>query len=106
MSPTILRRDEAIKDLIELADYIARDSVAAADRFLDAAELAIADLAQMPGIGSAREYSDRAIQGIRMWPIPGFPNNLIFYRPIKGGIEVVRVLHAARDIPGILADDE
>jgi toxin ParE1/3/4 len=34
-----------------------------------------------------------------------FRNYLIFYRPTDGGIEVIRVLHAARDISSILAEE-
>ncbi len=30
---------------------------------------------------------------------------LVFYRPITDGIEVIRVLHGARDIDGIIADE-
>ena len=37
-----------------------------------------------------------------MWPIPDFPNHLLFYRPSVAGIEMVRILRAARDIPEIL----
>jgi toxin ParE1/3/4 len=34
--------------------------------------------------------------GIRLWRIRGFERYLILYRPIPDGIEVIRVLHAAR----------
>jgi hypothetical protein len=30
---------------------------------------------------------------------------LVFYRPLCGGIEVLHVLHGARDIAGILAEE-
>jgi plasmid stabilization system protein ParE len=29
--------------------------------------------------------------------VAGFSNHLIFYRPVPNGVEVVRILHAARD---------
>ena len=32
-------------------------------------------------------------------------SHLVVYRPIPGGVEVLRVLHGARDIPGILAEE-
>ena len=32
----------------------------------------------------------------------GFPNYLIFYRPVESGIEIIRVLHAKRDIDLLL----
>jgi toxin ParE1/3/4 len=42
---------------------------------------------------------------LRIWRIDGFPNHLIFYRPIEGGIEIVRVLHGARDIDAVLESE-
>ena len=36
-----------------------------------------------------------------MWRVAGFPNHLIFYRPIESGVEVIRVLHASRDIESL-----
>jgi plasmid stabilization system protein ParE len=30
---------------------------------------------------------------------------LVFYRTVLGGIEIVRILHGARDIAGILAEE-
>jgi plasmid stabilization system protein ParE len=33
-----------------------------------------------------------------LWPVPEPP---IFYRPIASGIEVIRVLHAKRDIESL-----
>jgi toxin ParE1/3/4 len=35
-----------------------------------------------------------------VWPIKGFANYLIFYRMRSNSIEIVRVLHGARDIEG------
>jgi toxin ParE1/3/4 len=55
----------------------------------------------MPELGIVREYDDPALLGVRMWRVTGFPNHLIFYRPIERGIEVVRVLHARRDIESL-----
>jgi toxin ParE1/3/4 len=36
-----------------------------------------------------------------MWRVAGFPNHLIFYRPVESGVEVIRVLHAKRDIEAL-----
>jgi toxin ParE1/3/4 len=38
----------------------------------------------------------------QVWRIDGFPNHVIFCRPIEHGIEIVRVLHGARDIDVVL----
>jgi toxin ParE1/3/4 len=55
----------------------------------------------MPGMGSLWKSNNPQFQEMRMWPIHGFDNHLIFYRPIEGGIEVIRVLQAARDFESI-----
>ena len=81
---------------------IAGDNPEAAERFLDAAEAAFARLLEMPEIGAAREYRNERLTGLRLWPILGFERHLIFYRPIEAGIEVVRVIDAARDVAAIL----
>lgn len=60
----------------------------------------------MPLIGSAREFQNSALEGIRMWRVKSFAKHLIFYRPIKDGVEVIRVLHSARDIAGLFSEDE
>lgn len=36
----------------------------------------------------------------------GIPSHLIFYRPMRDGILVVRVLHGARELRSALEDDE
>jgi toxin ParE1/3/4 len=41
------------------------------------------------------ERSDLAT-ALRSWPLD---NYLIFYKPLPDGIEVLRVLHGARDLP-------
>jgi toxin ParE1/3/4 len=103
---SILRRDAALHDLIDLAYYIALDNVEAAYQFLDQAEESFRDLERMPLMGSAREFQDSTLTGIRMWRVKDFPKNLIFYRPIKDGVEIIRVLHSSRDIAGLFAEDE
>jgi toxin ParE1/3/4 len=94
----ITRRPRAAEDLFEQASYIADGSPAAADHFLAEAEAAFRQLATMPELGSPRDFADPALTGLRMWPVPNFRKHLIFYLPQPGGIEVVRVLHTARDV--------
>ena len=59
----------------------------------------------MPGMGTSYDPGHPALAGLRFLPVSRFKKYLIFYRPIPGGIEVVRVLHGARDIESILADE-
>jgi toxin ParE1/3/4 len=98
----IIRKPRAIIDLIEEADYIARDSVDAAERLLLAAEETFELLAQMPGIGKIRRLPDPRVPELRQFPIKDFENWLVFYRYTDSALDVVRVLHGARDIDPIL----
>jgi len=59
----------------------------------------------MPHMGPARVFRNPRLRDLRIWPIRGFEKIVIFYRPIEGGIEVVRVLHGARDVKGILEEE-
>ena len=106
MSARILIRPNAQADLDDTAEYIGRENPAAAVRFLTTAEETFKQLLSTPGLGRVREYLDPRLTGLRSWRIRGFENWLTFYRPTDGGIEVVRVLHGARDFGPILAEDE
>ena len=102
----IIRSGKAVRDLVEHYAYIGLDSPDAAERFVTAAEQAFRDLAHMPDMGRHRQFPDAPLAGLRQWHVPGFRNYLIFYRPVEGGIEVLRVLHGARDIKRLFQEDE
>jgi toxin ParE1/3/4 len=54
-------------------------------------------LAGMPQLG--REVRKTKItEKLRMRLSPAFRNYLIFYRELSDGVEIVRVLHGARDV--------
>ena len=84
-----------------------RDSSEAAIRFLCCRRSVISDvLAGIAGARRATEHSDsRNLPVLRAWQVRGFENYVIFYRPIEHGVEIVRVLHAARDIAAIFEDE-
>jgi toxin ParE1/3/4 len=103
--PRIIIRPRADRDLDDHAEYIARDNLEAARRFYDAAAKAFEQLVVLPEMGSPQTFRNPALTGLRMWRIPRFERYLIFYRPIQEGIEVIRVLHAARDIGAILEQE-
>jgi toxin ParE1/3/4 len=95
----IVRRVRAYMDLDECAEFIGRDSPRAALRFLEAADEQMERLAGAPTIGSSFwETDDPRLTGLRFAPIRGFEKYLIFYRPIRNGIEIIRVLHGARNL--------
>ena len=101
----IVQRRQARRDAVEQAVVIARDNPAAADRFLEAIDETLELLAGMPGMGAARRYRSPGLQGLRMHPVRGFPQHLLFYLPLPDGIELVRVLHGKRNIERLFRED-
>ncbi len=96
----------ARRDLVEIFGYYAREAGHdTARRFFVQADATFERLATMPGLGARFEPGTSASTDLRFSPIARFKNYLVFYRPIEGGIEIVRVLHGARDIPGLLAEE-
>jgi toxin ParE1/3/4 len=91
----VLRTPQAEADLIEIWTYAAQDSLIRADKLLDEIAEKSQTLAQSPLIGKAR---DELGPKIRSFPIG---NYVLFYQPIEDGIEIIRVLHGARDIEAL-----
>jgi toxin ParE1/3/4 len=85
----------ASEDLTEIWSYIADGSVANADSFIDKLYETMQVLSRQPGSGRHRE---ELAPGIQSFP---FGRYIIFYRAVTGVIEIVRVLHGARDIENI-----
>ncbi|MGH6836503.1 MAG: type II toxin-antitoxin system RelE/ParE family toxin [Methylocella sp.] len=93
--PRILIRPRAENDLAEIWDFIAEDSQARADSFLDRIDQSFYDLAGNPNIGRARGELSPNLRSIP------FGRYVIFYLALPDGIEIVRVLHGARDLNAI-----
>lgn len=95
----ITRRPLAAADVLEIWDYIAEVSIEQADRWVDRLDEKLGLIARQPLMGRVR---DELAVDIRSFP---FGRYVIFYVPIEDGIDVVRVLHGARDIDAIFADE-
>jgi toxin ParE1/3/4 len=106
VKPRIVVRPKAEADLNEQARYIARDSLDAALRFWDAAESAFDRLLSFPEIGTSRRFQHPSLSSVRSWPIPGFEKFVIFYRASSTRIDVLRIIHAARDLAGIFGPED
>lgn len=100
----ILRRPKAIDDVEEIAKYIADDSVDAALRFLTNAEATVQRLAESPGLGSPYSSEHPQLKNLRACRVLGFPKHVVFYFELAGAIEVIRILHGARDLDLELQD--
>ena len=101
---SIIITPAADRDTDDHFRYIAQHNYEAAVRFLQATEASYARLAAMPELGERQEFERKELAGLRAWQVRGFENYLIFYRLIEQGLEIVRVLHAARDIAAIFGD--
>ena len=103
MSRVIIKLPQAEADLIGCYAYLGDNaSIKTADRFLDAAEKTLALLAKSPGIGALHKTKKRELAGLRSFPVSKFKKYLLFYHTFDDRLEVVRVLHGARDIRRIL----
>jgi toxin ParE1/3/4 len=106
VSRRVVVRPLAKDDLDEQALYIAQDSIAAALRFLDAAESAFDRLSHMHEVGRRREFLHPELANVRSWPIPKFEKHVIFYRTTGEVVDILRVLHAARDLERISGPED
>lgn len=103
MAHRVSRHPKARRDLIEIADYISNNSVDAAMRFLNAAEETFQFIAENPLVGQLFLPSSELIPPLRIWPVHNFRNHLIFFRPTNDGVEIIRVLHGARDLESVFS---
>ena len=89
-------------DLLAQWDFYADDvgDPNLADRFVACAETTFKKLARTPGLGRVRSFPSPQAKNLRSWKVTDFPKHLVFYRalPEDRGVEIVRVIHGARDL--------
>jgi toxin ParE1/3/4 len=96
-------RARARSDILSSAEYLdEHGSAETAQRFLGATQSTFESLAKMPKLGALCAFSKPALRRIRRWPVKGFENWLIFYQPRRNGVEIIHVIHGARDIDSLL----
>ncbi len=95
--PRVLRKPLARADLLDIWNYVADDSPAKADRLLDTINKRCQTLARFPKMGRARNELGPSLRSFSVG------NYVIFYREISKDIEIIRVVHGARDIEGIIS---
>ncbi len=102
----LVERPKARQELEDIAVRIGMDRPSAARRFLAAARKTYANLAALPELGALWRAENPRFQGLRHFPIPRYPNYVVFYRPLSDGVEILHILHGARDIQSILEAEE
>lgn len=86
----------AANDLYENAEFIARDKPIAADRWIDSVQATCEMLADNPEVGEVRQT--RSLGDCRSFVLGSY---LIFFRPFRDAVEIVRIIRADRDISQI-----
>ena len=92
----------ALDDLDEIWNFLASDSVSAADRVESAIFAACESLARHPHLGSRR--SEITALPVRFWAVTRFPNFIVVYRPEVRPLQIVAVLHGKREIGAVLGE--
>ena len=84
-------------DLREIRDHISKDSPESARRLMVRFIEAFRLLANHPNLGFMRE--DLLTPSLRFWPVGSY---LVIYLAEKQPIEIVAVVHGARDVPSVI----
>ena len=90
---------EAEADLDDIDDYLFELDSDVADRFATEFGNRFQLLAERPHLGRSSSYAPN----LRRFAMPPY---IIFYRPIEGGVEIVRVLHGARNLGEVFVDED
>jgi len=91
---------QAAADLFDIWRFIAQDNLAAADRVEDAVFRACDFLADSPFAGRVRK--ELTPHPVRFWVVQPYSNYLIVYEQEKNPLQIIRILHGARDISKVL----
>lgn len=84
---------------VALDHYLTEAGDRVALGFIDDLQRAFKHIARYPESVSARYAQELDLPGLRAWPLKRYPY-IVFYIVAENHIDVWRVLHADRDIPG------
>lgn len=84
---------DAEADLLDIAEFIARDNPIAAREWVDAVRQRCHLLSQHPLMGESRPGF--GVAGCRSISVGLYA---IFFRPSASGVEIARILHGSRDL--------
>lgn len=102
----VVPRARARRDVeAALEHYLAEAGERTALGFVAALERAYRNIARHPEAGSPRIGHELDLPGLRSWPLRRYPY-LVFYVEQTDHLDVWRVLHAQRDLPAWLREEE
>ncbi len=91
--------DEAIQDLDDICEYIARRNSKAASKLFDNIRKKCKLIADFPNMGKSYE---RLAPNLRGFIVNEY---IVFYYPKEDGINVTRVLNGYRDLDSLLSNE-
>src|SRR5262245_51432413 len=98
MARRLVRTDQAEQDWLDIWLFVAENDIGAADRLLNQIDVACQLLTDFPYLGKARPDIR---SGLRHAIVGRY---VILYQIEADKIEVVRLVHGARHLPGVLDD--
>lgn len=91
MNPVVEISSEAESDLIQIWSFIASDNPVAANELLEQINTRCQSYAHQSELGELRPELGADVRSLSVgWYV-------VFYRPSSVGIEMIRVIHGARD---------
>ena len=95
---------EADSDVDAIAYYLSDQSEELGFRFYDCVDATYRQIVENPKWKGVGPFQQPKAQNIRICPVHKFPNHLIFYRIEADRVEILRVLHGARDYMNLFDD--
>lgn len=106
MSARYVVLPKADRDLDDEADYLVKEAgLEVGLSFLTAAQETFDLLASQPAMGWQCRLKDPALGSVRVFRVTRFERFLIFYRPARECIEILRVLHSSQDLDAVFAKE-
>jgi toxin ParE1/3/4 len=91
----VIRSPRSRLDLLEIGQHISQENPAAADRMLLRIDEKLQLLAENPLMGESRPELPGNVRSVSVGMY------VILFRPLEDGIQLVRVVHGARDIDSL-----
>jgi antitoxin ParD1/3/4 len=91
---------QAADDLVEIWRSIAQDNSEPAGR-VEAAVFRACDLIAKSRLAGQTRRNVTPLP-VRFWVVHPYPNYVIVYNPDTDPMQIIRILHGARDLPSIL----
>ena len=95
----------AENDLSEIGDYFDERNDTLSHKFYGQFWKTVQTLARSPALGERCRFRNPATKDMRVWQVDGFSNYLIFYRQGGDQLEILRILHGARDYETIFNEE-